>query len=161
MMTILSRPFRNVNLDRGWACIYSAIGHTSKDSPIIIAIESQNLGKVRMTFVFSVNSIAASAEPIYMVYNPIGKRIDTVVPTVITKMTILKKQCSNIPVNFFGKLILSKLLNDTANDINMGIRISDQSHLMQTKKIMLAKMQQSDVIAILIICIHLFLDLSS
>jgi hypothetical protein len=95
-----------------------------------------------------------------MAYNPIGERINTVMPIVIIKITILKNQCSSMPINFFGKLILSKLLNETANEINVGIRINDQSHLMQTEKMMLAKMQQSDVIAILIICILLLLDLS-
>lgn len=95
-----------------------------------------------------------------MAYNPIWERINIVMPIVIIKITILKNQCSSMPINFFGKLILSKLLNETANEINVGIRINDQSHLMQTEKMMLAKMQQSDVIAILIICILLLLDLS-
>jgi len=52
-----------------------------------------------------------------------------------------------------GKLILSKLLNETANEINVGIRINDQSHLMKTEEIKPAKMQQRDVIAFLIICL--------
>lgn len=48
-----------------------------------------------------------------------------------------------MPINFLGKLILSKLLNETANEINVGTRINDQSHLMKTEEIKPAKMQLS------------------
>lgn len=97
--------------------------------------------------------MAAKAEPTYMACNPIGERINTVTPIVMTKITILKNQCSSMPINFLGKLILSKLLNETANEINVGIRINDQSHLMKNEEIKPAKMQQSDVITILNICL--------
>jgi hypothetical protein len=105
--------------------------------------------------------MAAKAEPIYIACIPIGERINTVMPIVMIKITILKNQCRSMPINFLGKLILSKLLNDTANDINVGIRINDQSHFMKTEEIKPAKMQQSEVVVILIICILLFLDFSS
>lgn len=148
---IFSRPFNAANLNVGSAYIQSDIGHTNKDNTNITTIESQNFGKGKIIFVVSANSIAAKAEPTYIAYIPIGERINTVMPIVIIKITILKNQCSSMPINSLGKLILSKLLNDTANEINVGIRINDQSHLMQTRHMMLAKTQESDVIAILII----------
>lgn len=56
-------------------------------------------------------------------------------------------------ITFCGKLIRSKLLNDTLNEVNVRMRKNDQSHLIQTEEIMPAKMQQSQVITILIICL--------
>lgn len=116
-------------------------------------IESQKFGKGKIIFVFSENSIAASVVPTYIACDPIGERKNTVTAIVMIKITILKNQYSSMPINFLGKLILSKLLNDTAIEINVGIRIKDQSHLMKTEEIKPAKMQQIDVIAFLNMCL--------